>query len=122
MVGSEDGDGNGAKGYGVTGMIDGPDSVSTLILVLVVVRSTEEEGGGELPPPEEDILVGLDVDVREEDKDCGVCVDGGRDKGVCGGNDSDVLGCVDGKEDGGAAKTRTAAARRTMMTEAHMDE
>jgi hypothetical protein len=40
MGGSEDGDGKGTKGYGVTGMIDGPGSVSTLILV--VVRSTEE--------------------------------------------------------------------------------
>jgi hypothetical protein len=40
MGGSEDGDGKGKKGYGVTGMIDGPGSVSTLILV--VVRSTEE--------------------------------------------------------------------------------
>ena len=66
MGGSEGGDGKGAKGYGVTGMIDGPGSVSTLILV--VVGSTEE-GGGELLLPEEDMLAGLDVDVREEDND-----------------------------------------------------
>jgi hypothetical protein len=117
MGGSEDGDGKGAKEYGVTGMIDGPGSVSTLILV--VVRSTEE-GGGEILLPE-DKLVGLDVDVREEDKDCGERVGGGRDKGVCGDDDGDVLGCVNGKEDVGAAEARTAAARRTRMTEAHMD-
>jgi len=35
MGGSEDGDGNGTKGYGVTGMTDGPGSVSMLILVVV---------------------------------------------------------------------------------------
>jgi hypothetical protein len=120
MGGSDDGDGNGAKGYGVTGTIDGPGSVSTLMLV--VVRSTEEEGGGELLLPEEDTLVGLDVEVREEDKDCGVRVDGDWDKGVCGGDDGDVLGSVNGKEDGGAAEARTAAVRRTRMTEALMDE
>jgi hypothetical protein len=115
MGGSEDGDGKGAKGYGVTGMIDGPGSVSTL--VLVVVRSTAE-GGGTLLLPEEDIL---DVGVREDDKDSGERVDGGRDKGACTDNDSDVLGSVNGKEDGGTAETRAAAARRTRMTEAHMD-
>lgn len=74
MGGSEDGDGKGAKKYGVTGMIDGPGSVSTLILV--VVRSTEE-GGGELLLPEEDRLAALDVDVTEVDNDC---VNGGWDK------------------------------------------
>ena len=62
MGGSEDGDGKGAKGYGVTGMIDGPGSVSTLRLV--VVRGTEE-GRGEILLPEEDKLAGLDVDVKE---------------------------------------------------------
>ena len=77
MGGSEDGDGKGAKGYGVTGMIDGPGSVSTLILV--VVRSTEE-GRGELLLPEEDKLAGLDVDVTEEDNDRSERVDGGWDK------------------------------------------
>jgi hypothetical protein len=45
MGGTEDGDGKGSKVYGVTGMTDGPGSVSTLILGLV--RSTEE-GRGEL--------------------------------------------------------------------------
>ena len=102
MGGPEDGDGKGAKGYGVTGMVDGPGSVSTELL------------------PEEDKLVGLDVGVREEDKDCGERVDCGRDKGVCTDNDGDVLGSVNGEEDGGAAETRAAAAKRTRMTEAHM--
>ena len=115
---SEDGDGKGAKGYGVTGMIDGPGSVSTLILVVV---GGTEEGGGTLLLPEEDMLVGLDVGVREDDKDCGERVDCGRDKGVWTDNDGDVLGSVNEKEDGGAAETRAAAARRTRTAEAHMD-
>jgi hypothetical protein len=118
MGGSEDGDGKGAKIYGVTGMIDGPGSVSTLILV--VVRSTKE-GGGTLLVPEEDILVGLDVGVREEDKDSCKRKDCGWDKGACTDIDGDVLGSVNGKEDGGAAETRAEAARITRMTEAHMD-
>lgn len=109
MGGSEDGDGKGAKGYGVTGMIDGPDSVSTLILVVVT-----EEDGGELLLPEEDKLAELDVDVTEEENDCDELVDGGRDKGV-GGDDNGA-----GKENGGAAETRTAAARRTRMAKALM--
>jgi len=90
-------------------MIDGPDSVSTLILV---------EGRGEL------LLAGLDVDVTEEDNDCGELVDGGRDKGVAGDDndgDDDAPGCIDGKEDGGAGEARTAAARITRMAKAHMD-
>jgi hypothetical protein len=66
MGGPEDGEGKGAKRYGVTGMIEGPGSVSTLILV--VVRGTEE-GGGELLLPEEERLARLDVDVTEEDDD-----------------------------------------------------
>lgn len=77
MGGSEDGDGKGAKVYGVTGMIDGPGSVSTLMLV--VVGSTEE-GGGELLLPEENKLVELDVDVTEEENDCSELVGGGWDK------------------------------------------
>ena len=99
-------------------MIDGPGSVSTLILV--VVRSTEE-GGGELLLPEEEILAGLDVDVTEEDNDCGGRVDGGWDKGMDGDDDGDAPGCVDGKEDEGAGEVRTAAARRTRMAKAHID-
>jgi hypothetical protein len=100
-------------------MIDGPGSVSTLIRV--VVRSTEE-GGGELLLPEEDMMAGLDVDVTEEDNDCGERVDSGRDKGVGDDDDDgDAPGCVDGKEDGGAAEARIAAARRTRMAKAHMD-
>jgi hypothetical protein len=101
-------------------MIDGPGSVSTLIRV--VVRSTEE-GGGELLLPEEDMMAGLDVDVTEDDNDCGERVDSGRDKGV--GDDDDDDGDaperVDGKEDGSAAEAHTAAARRTRMAKAHMD-
>ncbi|KAH9988724.1 hypothetical protein BJV77DRAFT_1133659 [Russula vinacea] len=50
MGGSEDGDGKGANGYGVTGMADGP-----------------EESRGELLIPEEDKLGKLDVDVTEGD-------------------------------------------------------
>ena len=99
-------------------MIDGPGSVSTLILA--VGRRTEE-GGGELLLPEEDMLAGLDVDVTEEDNDCGERVDGGRDKGVGNDDDGDGPGCIDGKEDGGAAEARTAAARRTRMAKAHID-
>jgi hypothetical protein len=99
-------------------MIDGPGSVNTLILV--VVRSTEE-GGGELLLPEEDKLAGLDVDVTEEDDDCGERVDGGWDKGVGGDDDGDAPECVDGKEDEGAGEARTAAARRTRMAKVHMD-
>jgi hypothetical protein len=118
MGGSEDGDGKGAKGYGVTGMIDGPGSVSTLILV--VVRRTEE-GRGELLLPEEDKLAGLDVDVTEEENECGERVGGGLDKGVECNDDGDAPGCVDGKEDEGAGEARTAAARRTRMAKAHMD-
>ena len=46
IEGSEDGDGKGAKGYEVTGMIDGPGSVSTLVPKVV---STEGDGGKPLP-------------------------------------------------------------------------
>jgi hypothetical protein len=110
MGGSEDGDGKGAKGYGVTGMIDGPDSVITLILVVV----TEEDGGG-LLLPEEDKLAELDVDVTEEENDCDELVDGGRDKGV-GGDDNDD----GGKKNEGTTDARTAAARKTRMAKALM--
>ena len=116
---SEDGDGKGAKVYGVTGMIDGPGSVSTLMLV--VVRSTEE-GGGELLLPEENKLVELDADVTEEEYDCSELVDAGWDKGVGGDDNGDALECVGWKEDGGTAEAGTAAARRTRMAEVHMDE
>jgi len=116
MGGSEDGDGKGAKVYGVTGMIDGPGSVSAIIPI--VVRSTED--GGELLLPEEDMLAGLDVDVTEEDNDCGERVDGGRDKGVGNDDDGDAPGCVDG-EDGGTAEARTPAARRTRMVKTRID-
>jgi hypothetical protein len=117
MGGSEDGDGKGAKVYVVTGMIDGPGCVSTLILA--VVRSTEE-GGGELLLPEEDISAGLDVDVTEEDNDCGERVNGGRDKGAGDDDDGDAPGCVDG-EDGGTAEARTAATRRTKIAKARIN-
>ena len=115
MGGSEDGDGKGAKEYGVTGMIEGPGSVSTLIFV---VDESTEEGGGELLL---DKLAGLGVGVTEEDNECGERVDGGIDKGVDGDDDGDVPGCVDGKEDEGAAEACSAAARRTRMANAHMD-
>jgi len=118
MGGSEDGDGKGAKGYGVTGIINGPGSVSTLIPV--VVRCTEE-GRGELLLPEEDTLAGLDVDVTEEGDDCGERVESGRDKGVGGDDDGNASGNVDEKGDEGAAEVRTAAARRTRTGKAHMD-
>jgi hypothetical protein len=61
-------------------MIDGPGSVSTLILV--VVRT--EEGVDELLLPEKDKLARLDVGTTEGDDDCGGRVDGERDKGVDG--------------------------------------
>jgi hypothetical protein len=61
MGGSKDGDGKGAKGYRATGMVDGPGSVSTLILV--VVGSTD---GGELLLPEEDELARLDGDEDDD--------------------------------------------------------
>jgi hypothetical protein len=61
MGGSKDGDGKGAKRYGATGMVDGPGSVSTLILV--VVGSTD---GGELLLPEEDELARLDGDEDDD--------------------------------------------------------
>jgi hypothetical protein len=93
MGSSEDGDGKGANKYGVTGMTDGPGSVSTLILV--VVRSTER-GGGKLLLPEEDKLSDLDVDVAK-----------GDDKGVDG-------------DDEGAAEAR-AAAKRMRTAADHMD-
>jgi hypothetical protein len=105
MGGSDDGDGKGTKRYGATGIIDGPDSVSTLILV---------EGVGEL------LLAGLDVDVAEEDNDCGELVDAGRDKGVDSDDDDDDDDAP-GKEDGGAGEARTAAARITRMAKAHID-
>jgi hypothetical protein len=107
MGGSEDGDGKGTKRYGVTGMEEGPGSVSTLILVVV----SAEEGGGELELllPEEDRLGRLDVDDDEVDK------------GVDGDDDKDEY---DEKEDEvggeGAAEAR-AAARRMRTAEGHMD-
>jgi hypothetical protein len=111
MGGSEDGDGKGAKRYGVTGMTDGPDSVSTLILVVV----STEEGGDELLFPEEDKLDRLDVD------------DGEVDKGVDGDNDGPE--CVDDKDEcdekedevegEGAAEAR-AAAKRMKTAADHM--
>jgi hypothetical protein len=114
MGGSEDGDGKGAKRYGVTGMEYGPGSVSTLILVVV----SAEEGGGELELllPEEDRLGRLDVD------------DGEVDKGVDGDDDDDEPN-VDDKDDGdekeeevgeGTAEAR-AAAKRMRTAEGHMD-
>ena len=93
MGGSEDGDGKGANGYGVTGMADGPGSMSTLILV--VVRNTEESRG-ELLIPEEEKLGRLDVDVTE-----------GDDKGSDG-------------DDEGSAEAR-AVARRIRTAADHMD-
>lgn len=97
-------------------MIDGPDSVSTLILVVVT-----EEGGDELLLPEEDKLAGLDVDVTKEDNDCSERVDGGRDKGVGGDDNDDAPWKVEGKEGGGTTEARTAAARRTRMAKVLMD-
>ena len=90
--GSEDGDGKGVNGYGVTGTTDGPGSVSTLI---PVVDKSTEESRGELLLPEEE-LGELDVDVTEE-------VDNG----------------VDG-DDEAPAEAR-AAAKRTRTTADHMD-
>lgn len=116
MGGSEDGDGKGAKRYGVTGMIDGPGSVSTLILVVVT-----EDGGGELLLPEEGKLAGLDVDVTEEDNDCDEGVNGVWDKGVWGEDVNGVPGYVEGKEDGGAAEAHIAETRRTRVAKADMD-
>ncbi len=43
MGGSGEGDGKDTKGYGVTGMTDGPGCVSTLMLVDVLVSGTEED-------------------------------------------------------------------------------
>jgi hypothetical protein len=105
MGGSKDGDGKGEKAYGVTGMTDGPGSVSTPWLLLV--RSTEEGGGELLLLPEDDKLAGPDVDVVEGNDDCGERVDTERDKGVDGEDDDD-----DGNV--GVAEAR-AAARRTRM-------
>ena len=93
MGGSEDGDGKGANRYGVTGMADGPGSVSTLILV--IVRNTEESRG-ELLIPEEDKLGKLDVDVTE-----------GDDEGLDG-------------DDEGSAEAR-AVARKIRTAADHMD-
>ena len=42
MGGCEDGEGKGAKRYGVVGMTDGPGCVSTLMLVVVVVTDGED--------------------------------------------------------------------------------
>jgi hypothetical protein len=66
------------------------------------------------------MLAGLDVDVTEEDNDCGERVDGGRDKGVSNDDDGDAPGCVDW-EDGGTTEARTPAARRTRMVKARID-
>jgi hypothetical protein len=44
MGGCEDGEGKGKNGYGIVGMTDGPDCVSTLMLVVVVVSGAEEVG------------------------------------------------------------------------------
>jgi hypothetical protein len=93
MEGSEDGDGKGAKGYGVAGMRDGPGSVSTL--------STEECGG----EPDEDKVAGLDVDDASEWVDR---------KGEGNGKEDE-----DKVESEGAAEAR-AAARRMRTTEDHM--
>jgi len=123
--GPEDGDGNGVKAYGVTGMTDGPGWVSTLILV--VVRSEDD-----LLLPEDDKLAGLDVGVTEGD-DSGGKVDGEWDKGMDGDDVDDVPEGVDDKdegngmededemEDAGAAEA-CAAARRMRTAEDHMDD
>jgi len=111
--GSEDGDGKGANGYGVTGMTDGPGSVSTLILVVV----STEKGGDELLLPEDE-LAGLNVDITEVDNDCDD--DHGAPEwisGKGGGNgkeDEDEVECE------GTAEAR-AATRRMRMTEDRMD-
>lgn len=104
MGGSEDGDGNGAKRYGEMGMVDGPGSVSTLILV--VVGSID---GGELILPEEDELARLDGD---EDNDIPELVD---DKGKGNGKEAE-----DKVESEGAAEAH-AATRRMRTAEDRMD-
>jgi hypothetical protein len=115
--GSEDGDGKGANGYGVTGMTDGPSSVSALIPRVV---STEGGKGGLLLS--EDELAGLDVNVTKVDKDWGGRVACGND-GPAWVDDKDK---GKGKEDEdkvegeGAAKAR-AAARRTRTAMDHMN-
>jgi hypothetical protein len=115
MGGPEDGDGKGAKAYGVAGMTDGPGSVSTLMLVVV---------GGELLLLEDDELAELDVDVTAGDNDCGGRVDSEGDKGVDGDDDDAPDGKGEGDEDGvereGAAEAR-AAARRMRRAEDHID-
>jgi hypothetical protein len=113
----EDGDGKGTKGYGVTGITDGPGSVRTLILE--VVRCTEE-GRVELLLSEEDKLAEVDVDVTEGDNECGEWVDNRRGKGVDGDDDGDAPRFVDGKEDEGAADAG-AAAKKTRTVKDHME-
>lgn len=90
-------------------MIDGPGSVSTLILV--VARGTEEDGDEVLLPEEE--LARLNVDVTEGD--------GERDKEV-EGDDGERNGMEDKDkvEDEGAADA-LATARRMKTVEGHMD-
>jgi hypothetical protein len=124
MEGSEDGDGKGAKAYGVTGMTDGLASVSTLILV--VVEGTEGSGGEVLALPEDVKLAELDVDVTAAGNDCGGRVDGELDKEV-DGDDDDAPDWFDEKDEDedvveseGTAETR-AAARRMRTAEGHID-
>jgi hypothetical protein len=50
--GCEDGEGKGKKEYGVVGMADGPDCVSTLMLVVVVVLEDAGEEEDEVTLPD----------------------------------------------------------------------
>jgi hypothetical protein len=113
--GSDDGDGKGAKGCEVIGMIDGPGSVSTLVPKVV---STEGDRGELLFPEYE--LAGLDVDFTEVDDDFSGRLAGGDD-GPGWVNDKDE---GSGKEDEDKmeedAETR-AATRRAKMAADHMD-
>jgi hypothetical protein len=115
--GSEEGDGKGANGYEVTGMTDGPSSVSALIPRVV---STEGGRGGLLLS--EDELAGLDVDVTEVDNDRSgrvACGDDGpawvddKDEGN-GKKDED-------KVDGECAAEARAATRRARTGMVHMN-
>ena len=112
--GSDDGEGKGAKVYGVLGMTNGPGSVSTVILVV----GTKEDVDELLLP--EDELAGLDVGVTEEDNDCVRGVDVEWDQGVDG--DDGVVNESEGtgKECESAAAAR-AAARRLRTAKGHMD-
>lgn len=127
MGGSDEGEGKGTKAYGVVAMVDGPGSVSTLMLVDVDVVAGAED---ELLEGEDDVLLllerdelaGLEVDVKEGNDDEG----SESDEGVVGGkredgDDGAAPDVVEGREDGmegsgeEAAKARPVPRRASRM-------